>query len=113
MASLRPLFHLPASLPAVLGTDECFLKNILDYLHDSSANSLYQGSFSSYIARSLRFVFHGDLLKEMLTRVQFMHLWIPFLFFKSSSLDWGELQETVRDREAWHAAAHGLTKSRT
>ena len=25
----------------------------------------------------------------------------------------GKLQETVRDREAWYAAAHGVTKSQT
>ena len=25
----------------------------------------------------------------------------------------GELQEMVMDREAWHAAIHGVTKSRT
>ena len=25
----------------------------------------------------------------------------------------GELQEMVRDREAWHAAVHGVTKSLT
>ena len=25
----------------------------------------------------------------------------------------GKLQETVRDREAWRAAVHGVTKSRT
>ena len=25
----------------------------------------------------------------------------------------GKLQETVRDREAWHASAHGVTKSQT
>ena len=25
----------------------------------------------------------------------------------------GELQELVMDREAWHAAIHGVTKSRT
>ena len=25
----------------------------------------------------------------------------------------GKLQETVRDREAWSAAVHGVTKSRT
>ena len=24
-----------------------------------------------------------------------------------------KLQETVRDREAWHAAVHGVTKNRT
>ena len=25
----------------------------------------------------------------------------------------GELQEMVRDRDAWHAAIHGVTKSQT
>ena len=25
----------------------------------------------------------------------------------------GKLRETVRDREAWHAAVHGVTKSQT
>ena len=25
----------------------------------------------------------------------------------------GKLQKTVRDREAWHAAVHGVTKSQT
>ena len=28
-------------------------------------------------------------------------------------LNLGKPQEIVRDREAWHAAAHGVTKSRT
>ena len=28
-------------------------------------------------------------------------------------LSLGELQELVMDREAWHAAIHGVTKSRT
>ena len=34
----------------------------------------------------------------------------------SDSLDMnsmGKLQEMVRDREAWHAAVHGVTKSQT
>jgi len=28
-------------------------------------------------------------------------------------MSWGELQELVMDREAWHAAIHGVVKSRT
>ena len=31
----------------------------------------------------------------------------------SMDVDLGELQELVMDREAWHAAIHGVTKSRT
>ena len=31
----------------------------------------------------------------------------------SVDMDLGELQELVMDREAWHAAGHGVTKSRT
>ena len=29
------------------------------------------------------------------------------------NMSWGELQELVMDREAWHAAIHGVTKSQT
>ena len=29
----------------------------------------------------------------------------------SMDMSLGELQETVKDREAWHAAVHGITKS--
>ena len=29
------------------------------------------------------------------------------------NMNLGKLQETVRDREAWHAAVHGVTKSQT
>ena len=31
----------------------------------------------------------------------------------SVDMNLGELQEMVRDREAWHAAVYGVTKSRT
>ena len=31
----------------------------------------------------------------------------------SMHMNLGELQELVVDREAWHAAIHGVTKSRT
>ena len=30
---------------------------------------------------------------------------------ESMDMNLGKLQEIVRDREAWYAAAHGLTKS--
>ena len=31
----------------------------------------------------------------------------------SMHMSWGELRELVMDREAWSAAIHGVTKSRT
>ena len=31
----------------------------------------------------------------------------------SMNMNLNKLQETVKDREAWHAAVHGVTKSRT
>ena len=31
----------------------------------------------------------------------------------SVGMNLGKLQELVMDREAWHAAVHGVTKSRT
>ena len=31
----------------------------------------------------------------------------------STDMSLGELRELVMDREAWHAAIHGVTKSRT
>ena len=31
----------------------------------------------------------------------------------TGSMDMSKLQEIVRDREAWRAAVHGVTKSRT
>ena len=31
----------------------------------------------------------------------------------SLNMNLNKLQETLKDREAWHAAVHGVTKSRT
>ena len=36
-----------------------------------------------------------------------------WLYSITNSKDLGELWETVRDGEAWHAAVHGVTKSQT
>ena len=31
----------------------------------------------------------------------------------SVDMNWGKLQEILKDREAWGAAVHGVTRSRT
>ena len=31
----------------------------------------------------------------------------------SMDMNWSQLQETVKDREAWGAAVHGVTESQT
>ena len=31
----------------------------------------------------------------------------------SMDMSWSKLQEIVKDREAWHAAVHGVTKNWT
>ena len=35
------------------------------------------------------------------------------LYTNSMDVGLGELQEIVKDREAWHAAVHGISKSQT
>ena len=43
--------------------------------------------------------------------------WLRLIWFDgitdSMDMNLGKLQETVRDREGWHIAVHGVTKSRT
>ena len=43
------------------------------------------------------------------------HIYISWLddFTNSKDMSLSKLQETVKDREAWHVAVHGVTKSRT
>ena len=36
-----------------------------------------------------------------------------YAIIDSMDMTWSKLQEMVKDREAWHAAVHGVTKSRT
>ena len=40
---------------------------------------------------------------------------VDLFFFVTDAMgmNLGKLQEMVRDREAWHAAVHGVTKSQT
>ena len=43
------------------------------------------------------------------------HQWMPWLDDINDAMDinLGKLPEMVRDRKAWHAAVHGITKSQT
>ena len=43
----------------------------------------------------------------------FMEKYLMDCITDSMDMNLGKLQEIVRDREAWHAALHGVTKSRT
>ena len=38
---------------------------------------------------------------------------IEYGIIDSMDMNLGKLQEIVKDREAWHTAVHGITKSQT
>ena len=42
-----------------------------------------------------------------------VHCWSFCFVTDAMDMNLGKLQEMVRDREAWHAAVHGVTKSQT
>ena len=39
--------------------------------------------------------------------------WLDGSIINAMDMNWGKLQEMVRDREAWYAAVHGITTSWT
>ena len=43
----------------------------------------------------------------------FRAVMVPFFVAAPMDMNTGKLWEMVRDREAWHAAGHGVVKSRT
>ena len=69
------------------------------------------GLFSSY--------FYFSILSNISTIIFFSRNKKKVSYFKLDSItdlmdmNLSKLQETVKDKEAWHAVVHGVTKSRT
>ena len=45
--------------------------------------------------------------------VLLVHKWYLLLLLGHYYMNLGKLREMMREREAWHAAVHGVAKSRT